>query len=124
MPSKDYNGQGSRRKAKGKKEKGLASRDPAKLKSEMETLTNPLGNNPQTEIGIVRKPRAGQAERAWSCRLSQALLSRRTVSRRRTANWAMVCSRWRAASDRKSTRLNSSHGYISYAVFCLKKKTR
>src|SRR2546422_2788016 len=27
-----------------------------------------------------------------------------------------------AAGDRKSTRLNSSHGYISYAVFCLKKK--
>src|SRR2546422_1999380 len=26
------------------------------------------------------------------------------------------------AQDRKSTRLNSSHGYISYAVFCLKKK--
>src|SRR5205809_1422477 len=26
--------------------------------------------------------------------------------------------------DRKSTRLNSSHGYISYAVFCLKKKTK
>src|SRR2546422_3386090 len=26
------------------------------------------------------------------------------------------------ARDRKSTRLNSSHGYISYAVFCLKKK--
>src|SRR2546422_1697461 len=25
--------------------------------------------------------------------------------------------------DRKSTRLNSSHGYISYAVFCLKKNT-
>src|SRR2546422_8079816 len=28
----------------------------------------------------------------------------------------------RLARDRKSTRLNSSHGYISYAVFCLKKK--
>src|SRR2546422_3980339 len=27
-----------------------------------------------------------------------------------------------ATLDRKSTRLNSSHGYISYAVFCLKKK--
>src|SRR2546429_6324448 len=27
------------------------------------------------------------------------------------------------AQDRKSTRLNSSHGYISYAVFCLKKKS-
>src|SRR2546429_7295888 len=29
----------------------------------------------------------------------------------------------RDVGDRKSTRLNSSHGYISYAVFCLKKKT-
>src|SRR3989449_6546723 len=32
---------------------------------------------------------------------------------------AEVRVQWR---DRKSTRLNSSHGYISYAVFCLKKK--
>src|SRR2546429_4209096 len=31
--------------------------------------------------------------------------------------WLTTSSR-----DRKSTRLNSSHGYISYAVFCLKKK--
>src|SRR2546422_4483862 len=30
----------------------------------------------------------------------------------------------RGARDRKSTRLNSSHGYISYAVFCLKKKKK
>src|SRR2546429_3030105 len=30
--------------------------------------------------------------------------------------------KFRGALDRKSTRLNSSHGYISYAVFCLKKK--
>src|SRR5687768_17679240 len=29
-----------------------------------------------------------------------------------------------AVQDRKSTRLNSSHGYISYAVFCLKKKKK
>src|SRR3989449_4084727 len=29
-----------------------------------------------------------------------------------------------ALTDRKSTRLNSSHGYISYAVFCLKKKKK
>src|SRR2546422_5764524 len=29
-----------------------------------------------------------------------------------------------AVRDRKSTRLNSSHGYISYAVFCLKKKKK
>src|SRR2546422_4170321 len=30
----------------------------------------------------------------------------------------------RSQEDRKSTRLNSSHGYISYAVFCLKKKKK
>src|SRR5207245_6152021 len=30
--------------------------------------------------------------------------------------------RWPGGQDRKSTRLNSSHGSISYAVFCLKKK--
>src|SRR5687768_17756613 len=33
-------------------------------------------------------------------------------------------ARARLRSDRKSTRLNSSHGYISYAVFCLKKKKK
>src|SRR2546422_2922696 len=34
-------------------------------------------------------------------------------------DWEMPTTR-----DRKSTRLNSSHGYISYAVFCLKKKKK
>src|SRR3989449_10519222 len=33
-----------------------------------------------------------------------------------------IIKRSETATDRKSTRLNSSHGYISYAVFCLKKK--
>src|SRR2546422_3159992 len=32
------------------------------------------------------------------------------------------CLQYKDSLDRKSTRLNSSHGYISYAVFCLKKK--
>src|SRR5687768_18254190 len=35
-----------------------------------------------------------------------------------------VVARAERAADRKSTRLNSSHGYISYAVFCLKKKKK
>src|SRR2546422_7409966 len=35
-----------------------------------------------------------------------------------------VLPRFRFQRDRKSTRLNSSHGYISYAVFCLKKKKK
>src|SRR5205809_3914520 len=38
-----------------------------------------------------------------------------------TRDPALACA---AVADRKSTRLNSSHGYISYAVFRLKKKTR
>src|SRR2546422_10177844 len=33
-----------------------------------------------------------------------------------------ITDRGMTVRDRKSTRLNSSHGYISYAVFCLKKK--
>src|SRR5436309_11269450 len=50
-----------------------------------------------------------------------------------TAGWRSPCgARWRgpqgerhpAVEDRKSTRLNSSHVKISYAVFCLKKKKK
>ena len=38
-------------------------------------------------------------------------------------NYHVVVPNWTVGyTDRKSTRLNSSHGYISYAVFCLKKK--
>src|SRR2546422_2128607 len=40
-----------------------------------------------------------------------------------TSSFACIQSSTTAPNlDRKSTRLNSSHGYISYAVFCLKKK--
>src|SRR5688572_32570426 len=38
------------------------------------------------------------------------------------ARWMVALSAWPPAEDRKSTRLNSSHSQISYAVFCLKKK--
>src|SRR5687768_18200605 len=40
----------------------------------------------------------------------------------RLCDFEIACPRHGAKLDRKSTRLNSSHGYISYAVFCLKKK--
>src|SRR2546422_6541535 len=55
--------------------------------------------------GAVRSGRA-----ARDAALPQAPPARRRVDRPRP--------------DRKSTRLNSSHGYISYAVFCLKKKKK
>src|SRR3989304_8640447 len=35
-----------------------------------------------------------------------------------------LAGEWLLRLERKSTRLNSSHGYISYAVFCLKKKKK
>src|SRR5687768_18131441 len=47
-------------------------------------------------------------------------LARRLGTRRRAA----AANRVAEGQDRKSTRLNSSHGYISYAVFCLKKKKK
>src|SRR5687768_17895786 len=46
------------------------------------------------------------------------------LSRITTPSGSACTARRMRARDRKSTRLNSSHGYISYAVFCLKKKTR
>src|SRR2546429_3108379 len=52
---------------------------------------------------------------SWA--ISAENCERRTnESSRRSSIWS------KATADRKSTRLNSSHGYISYAVFCLKKK--
>src|SRR3989337_3949786 len=48
-----------------------------------------------------------------------------TLFRSRPAAGSPPSPRWHrgcTTSDRKSTRLNSSHGSISYAVFCLKKK--
>src|SRR2546429_4555882 len=50
----------------------------------------------------------------WAWRLSNLARS----------SWKAATSRVQVGvkADRKSTRLNSSHGYISYAVFCLKKK--
>src|SRR2546429_3852469 len=47
---------------------------------------------------------------------------RRRANRRKTFVIRCLIGQSRTTIDRKSTRLNSSHGYISYAVFCLKKK--
>src|SRR3712207_7845906 len=48
---------------------------------------------------------------------------RRTSDRRRARNDGYT-GRGKRGADRKSTRLNSSHANISYAVFCLKKKKK
>src|SRR5687768_17696258 len=46
------------------------------------------------------------------------------ASRNKRASHRSSSSATSTRLDRKSTRLNSSHGYISYAVFCLKKKKK
>src|SRR5688572_32552222 len=54
----------------------------------------------------------------------------RSSTRRLRAGWcssgvrAWPCAGRGSSADRKSTRLNSSHSQISYAVFCLKKKKK
>src|SRR2546422_7632151 len=66
-----------------------------------------------------RKREALEGSERGSARL--AALSRRRRHRRGVRAHGRPL-RDRLLGDRKSTRLNSSHGYISYAVFCLKKK--
>src|SRR2546422_7932248 len=62
-----------------------------------------------------------------TCRSSPASASRSApITETRLAKYAVTTATATKTDsckpDRKSTRLNSSHGYISYAVFCLKKK--
>src|SRR6266487_4841660 len=60
----------------------------------------------------------------WSsdvCSSDLSCIRRRSTSTAIATAWAAPSSR-RGRRDRKSTRLNSSHPSISYAVFCLKKK--
>src|SRR5438034_7412986 len=52
----------------------------------------------------------------------QALLERRAPPQRLAGEAVQVIRKAARSPDRKSTRLNSSHTVISYAVFCLKKK--
>src|SRR2546429_5024912 len=52
-------------------------------------------------------------------KLSHPRISRTRATTPNARTWSTA-----ARTDRKSTRLNSSHGYISYAVFCLKKKKK
>src|SRR5687768_17662014 len=58
-----------------------------------------------------------------ACARCGLVLPARTGRRGRDARPVRLPSE-SAGEDRKSTRLNSSHGYISYAVFCLKKKKK
>src|SRR2546422_6257880 len=75
------------------------------------TLGLPAANSSHRNSGTRTEMRAF-SEGCY--RLSQR--SERHMEQRHLGSQGLV--------DRKSTRLNSSHGYISYAVFCLKKKKK
>src|SRR5690349_21905734 len=64
------------------------------------------------------EPGRARSSRSW---LASWVPYLRPSRRRRRSGWSR---RWRREPDRKSTRLNSSHVEISYAVFCLKKKKK
>src|SRR5256885_13121625 len=66
--------------------------------------------------GFPAIPRPGPTTSPSRLKRAKRRLAQREACALRT------CSRTRSPTDRKSTRLNSSHLVISYAVFCLKKK--
>src|SRR2546422_8425155 len=79
-----------------------------------------------TETTQDRRTSPGAAEAMpgvqTAAEIHAATISTMTLRRtRRFAGWFISVF---PLLDRKSTRLNSSHGYISYAVFCLKKKKK
>src|SRR3712207_7127159 len=56
--------------------------------------------------------------------LRRGMALRHSPSRHQSSSLGGAAPRSASSSDRKSTRLNSSHANISYAVFCLKKKKK
>src|SRR5215204_6924752 len=93
---------------------------------------SPNGNSSQTERrrqeltlskAATRRLWAGGSERY--CAVSRISCSRLSVfATARLPTSALVMMPASGLGDRKSTRLNSSHTVISYAVFCLKKKKK
>src|SRR2546422_3761234 len=67
-------------------------------------------------------PRAFELQSRGNHRRTVALRRGRKAEDRGGGSEAERIEQPGVSRDRKSTRLNSSHGYISYAVFCLKKK--
>src|SRR5260221_7185452 len=79
--------------------------------------------------------RSHRGHRDYSCYVeghTRYSFLREVLPARWAPSWSDPCSRhrhlggraWSTRQDRKSTRLNSSHTVISYAVFCLKKKNK
>src|SRR5256885_6763933 len=68
------------------------------------------------------RPRVAAAQELRTTALAQVGGERGTLGSKRVQRREQICKGRPDQQDRKSTRLNSSHLVISYAVFCLKKK--
>src|SRR3989449_6353890 len=79
-----------------------------------------MGKGKAREVPVAVQKAMEEARR----KLFKVKLKNGTLHHAVTGRWgaARVLMQPAHEGDRKSTRLNSSHGYISYAVFCLKKK--
>src|SRR2546429_3336378 len=86
-----------------------------------ETVTRSLGWGPAEtkEIRSIAAKKRKRYAAAMRMRMVSCGLQLRSNVFRHNIRCAIATTQ---ETDRKSTRLNSSHGYISYAVFCLKKK--
>src|SRR5687768_18303399 len=94
-----------------------------------EAIANPknMGEMDSADaIGTVGSPNCGDMVRMWikfKEENGKKVIDRATFQTF-GCETAIAVASLATELDRKSTRLNSSHGYISYAVFCLKKKTK
>src|SRR5256886_9336296 len=80
---------------------------------------------PQAVAPVSRDPKALAATiAALAARLGNRLVTSQAVREQHGNTTTWIENQPPDAVDRKSTRLNSSHSQISYAVFCLKKKKK
>src|SRR5688572_6077928 len=86
--------------------------------------TDPLSGEEASEIMFADYTTSGKLKvpQKWVWRQAGDILARYDV--RAEFNPSITDKSFEVAADRKSTRLNSSHSQISYAVFCLKKKKK
>src|SRR5207245_10019148 len=84
---------------------------------------SPMNPAPPVTSSFILAPRDLPDVLAGEVPREPTLVARRRLGREVQVGEIDDASRRLREVDRKSTRLNSSHGSISYAVFCLKKKT-
>src|SRR2546422_7910031 len=97
------------------------------------TRTTNRGGGVETNERVLSVARGGSRDRRWGTVVPVAAQRRSARAERAAPGRGGGCvprlytgigRRAGRGQDRKSTRLNSSHGYISYAGFCLEKKKR